>query len=196
MNGLELVSSRASGSERALARLACGALSRPGPRVLVGGLGFGYTLRAVLDSVSSGAVVVLTELFDAVVEWNRGPVSHLAGEAIRDPRVELLVTDVSDVLSRACDSFDAILLDVDNGPGALSVPSNHRLYNEQGIALARRALRGDGVLGVWSADPAPELEARLERAGFGVETHQVPARGSGNDPSHTIVLARQLPSRS
>lgn len=186
VDGRELMSSRAHGSEEEMAALAVGPTMG---RVLVGGLGLGYTLRAVLDRVSTEARVVVAEIVAAVVEWNRGPLSHLAGRPLEDARAEVDPRDVATVL-RTSPRWDAILLDVDNGPVALTRKANHGLYTPQGIAAAKSALRPGGVLAVWSAAPDKPFVSRLRKAGFTAEAIDVPARGKAGGPMHTIFLGR------
>ena len=193
LGGWELMSSRAHGSEQALAEIPLALLKGAGrtqPRVLVGGLGMGFTLRALLDALpESGGEVVVAEVFPAVVAWNRGPLAQLAGEPLEDPRVTVVEEDVAAVIERSRDRFDLFLLDVDNGPAALSLASNRRLYGAAGLTAIRRALADRGVLAVWSADPAPEFLKVLRRAGFEVTTETVRAhRGKGLH--HTLFLAR------
>jgi spermidine synthase len=196
VNGRELMSSRAHGSEAALAELACARLTggsgseSAAPRVLVGGLGMGYTLRATLDLLPATASVVVAEIVPEVVEWNRGPLAALAGDPLRDPRVTVEVGDVGALLRRTTTRFDAILLDVDNGPIALTRKANQSLYADPGLVLAKRCLRPAGVMAVWSAAPDDRFVRRLTRAGFAVETHDVPARGVAGGPKHTIFVGR------
>lgn len=189
VDGLELMSSRAHGSEESLAQLVCERIAgRHKPTVLLGGLGFGYTLRAALDDLPGDARVVVCELFEMLVDWNRGPLGSLAGRPLDDPRVEVLRRDVWQALqSRA--AFDAIVLDVDNGPWAFTVPANARLYSRSGLERIRRCLAPGGLLAVWSCDPSPEFEGRLARAGFAVEAVETAARPGGKGPRHTIFLA-------
>ncbi len=193
IDGAELMTSRGHGSETALAELACAAIAgQPAPRLLIGGLGMGYTLRAALDRLPTAARVVVAELVPEVADWNRGPLASLAGDPLGDPRVDLRIVDVADVLAAepgAGSGFDAVLLDVDNGPAALTRAANAGLYQTAGIALAVRALRPGGILAVWSADPCPELVEVLAGAGCTVEAIALPARGAGGGPEHTIVLA-------
>lgn len=187
VDGRELMSSRAHGSEESLARIGCRALQgRARPRVLVGGLGMGYTLRATLDTLPRDAEVVVAELVDAVVTWNRGPLAHLAGKPLEDPRVTVEVADVGALLRQPGPRFDAILLDVDNGPEGLTRRANHTLYTDAGLAAARRALRPGGCYAVWSASRHRDFVRRLGRAGFRVEVHDVRARDTGRSPLHTI----------
>jgi spermidine synthase len=193
VNGRELMSSRAHGSEEEMARLSLAGLAAAAGRevqVLVGGLGLGYTLRATLDLLPATARVVVAEIVPAVVDWNRGHLAHLAGRPLEDPRVGLNVCDVSAAM-RAGGRFDAILLDVDNGPVAMTRKANHTLYGPTGIATAKAALRPGGVLAVWSAHRDDKFVARLKRAGFpDVEATDVPARGVAGGPLHTIFIAR------
>jgi spermidine synthase len=196
VNGLELMTSRAHGSEDALARLACTGLQTPAPQVLVGGLGMGFTLRAALDCLPARASVVVAEVFPAVVEWGRGPLAELAGRPLEDPRVAVEVADVKQVLSSSCERFDAILLDVDNGPDALTLAANDDLYQARGLRSIHRALRPGGVLAVWSADPDQAFARRMRRCGFTVRCETVRARAHGKGPRHTIFLATRLGKRS
>ncbi len=189
VDGRELMSSRAHGSEEAMAHLACEGLAS-GARVLVGGLGLGYTVRAALELLPADAELVVAEIVPAVVEWNRGPLADLAGRPLDDRRVAVHEGDVGAAM-RTRGRFDAILLDVDNGPVALTRKANHVLYGPTGIALARGALRPRGVLAVWSAHRDDKFASRLRRGGFtSVEAVDVPARGRGGGPMHTIFLAR------
>ena len=189
VNGLELMSSRAHGSEEALARLVMARVRKPHPEILVGGLGMGYTLRAVLDVVPRQSRIVVAEIFPAVVEWNRADLAGLANAPLCDPRVTVQVTDVADVFAGCPSTFDAILLDVDNGPDAFTIARNKRLYGAQGLEQIRRSLRQQGVLGVWSADPDPPFERRLSKAGFQVQVETVPAYQKPKGPKHTIFIA-------
>lgn len=192
IDGLELMSSRAHGSEEALARLARDRMVRSkAPRVLIGGLGMGYTLSSALRSFPPKARIVVVELFASVVEWNRGPLAHLAGHPLRDPRVEVEVGDVAHCL-RSPSSYDAILLDVDNGPGGLTQESNHRLYTLRGLREIRRALTPGGVLAVWSPDASPGFAQTLRRAGLVSTRHEVSARGHARGPRHSVFLAWPL----
>jgi spermidine synthase len=181
------MSNRAHRSEEALGELACAGLSGA-PEVLIGGLGFGYTLRAALDVLPQAARVVVAELLPAIIEWNRGPLARLAGQPLSDPRVALQPGDVGDLIAAGEARYDAILLDVDNGPQALTDQGNHRLYGASGLAACRHALRDGGVLAVWSADPAPEFEHALAEAGFMPRAVDVSPRGTPDGPMHTILL--------
>ena len=195
--GRALMSSRQHGSEEALAAEALARMSpargqarRGSPTVLVGGLGLGFTLRAALDRLPQGARVVVAELVPALVEWNRGPVAHVAGRPLDDPRTRLQQGDVLARIAEAKGAFDAILLDVDNGPSAVAPASNDRLYGDAGVRACRDALRQGGVLAVWSAGPDEGYRARLERAGLEVQVRSVPAReGTSRGARHVVFLA-------
>ncbi len=192
VDGRELMSSRVHGSETAMAELGCAHLPRTqAAEVLVGGLGLGYTLRAALDHTGPHARVTVAEIVPAVVEWNRGPLAHLAGRPLDDPRAAVEVADVGEVIAGAHRRFSAILLDVDNGPAALTRAQNQRLYGPRGLQAIARALAPGGTVVVWSAsDDAPFAE-RLRRQGFALEIEHVPARGPGRPgPRHTLFVAR------
>jgi spermidine synthase len=194
-NGRPLMSSRLHGSEEALATLGCTAargLTRP--RVLVGGLGMGFTLRAVLDVLPSAACVIVAELVPAVIQWNREPLAALAGYPLRDPRVRIEVADVGFTLRANRGRFDAILLDVDNGPAAFTVGVNAGLYDNSGVAAAYAALCPRGTLAIWSAWEDKKFEQRLRFHGFTVEVVRVRARLKKGGPRHTIFLAHKGPS--
>lgn len=183
---LELMSSRRHGSEE---RLATETLRRvPCRRLLIGGLGLGYTLRAALDALPPEAEVVVAELVPEVVAWNQTFVSHLAGHPLQDPRVEVRQADVAEAL-REPSAWDAILLDVDNGPNAFTQNRNDGLYQSEGLFTARLALRPGGVLTVWSSSPDRQFEQRLSQHGFQVETLQVAAYPGSRD-KHTLFIAR------
>ncbi len=190
LDGLELMSSRAHGSEEILAQLACEGLERTkAPRVLIAGLGFGYTLRATLARMPDRARVVVCEVFSSLLAWNRQFLSELAGKPLDDSRVEAIRADVWELLD-GNRIFDAILMDVDNGPWAFTLESNERLYGDEGLGRIQSSLSPAGRLGVWSSDPAPQFERRLHRAGFAVKAVRVPARGRGRPgPHHTLFLA-------
>jgi spermidine synthase len=184
-----LMGSRAHGSEEALAELACRPLSqRPGARVLVGGLGMGFTLAAVLRELRPDARVRVAELLPAVVEWNRDWLAHLAGRPLDDPRVSLVVDDVGAAIRAARGAWDAILLDVDNGPNGLTRAGNDALYSARGLRSARVALRPGGVLGVWSVAADATFARRLEAAGFAVAESAVRARRTRGG-RHTLWIA-------
>jgi len=187
----ELMNSRLSGSEEALARLACERLaSAARPVLLIGGLGMGFTLRAALASLPANTAVTVAELVPAVVAWARGPLAPLFAGSLDDPRVSVIEDDVGRPIRGAQSRYDAILLDVDNGPEGLSRPGNDALYSAAGLAAARRALRPGGIFGVWSSAPDPRFTARLSASGLAVEEHRVRA-GRGRGSRHTIWLARR-----
>jgi spermidine synthase len=189
-NGKSLMSSRMHGSEEALAQFACRrARTLEQPRVLVGGLGMGFTLRATLDLLPRDAEVVVAELTSMVVEWNRGPLGPLAGHPLKDKRVRVDVSDVAVTLRSCSRRFDAVLLDVDNGPTAFTSSDNARLYDNQGLASARAALKSGGVLAVWSARDDRKFEQRLRYCGFTVDVQRVRGRLKKGGPRHTIFLA-------
>jgi spermidine synthase len=189
---IELMNSRLGGSEAALATLACGGLgSATRPRALIGGLGMGFTLRAALAALPAGAEVVVAELVPAVVAWARGPMAELVAGALEDGRVAVEVADVADVIGRGRGAWDAILLDVDNGPGGLGRASNDALYGHAGLAAASAALKPGGVLAVWSAVQDAGFVQRLRRTGFAVEEHHVRATGRKRGARHVIWIARR-----
>jgi spermidine synthase len=193
VDGCELMTSRASHSEQEMARLAVERLDRQvtSPRLLIGGLGMGFTVRAALDALPPGAHVAVAEIVPAVIAWNRGPLGHLARSPLEDRRVQLDLADVARVIANATSPFDAILLDVDNGPMGLTREGNQGLYSEAGLASARRALRGGGLLVVWSASPDARFERRFRQAGYAVEMLEVPARGpSAGGTRHTVFFGR------
>jgi spermidine synthase len=190
VDGAELMSSRAHASEERLAEAAL-AGARPDARVLIGGLGMGFTLRAALDRLGAGAEAIVAEIVPEVVEWNRGALAAVAGRPLEDPRVEVIVGDVGRVIREATVRFDAILLDVDNGPAALTRRGNQGLYGEPGLVAARRALRVDGgVLAVWSAGREAEFGRRMRRAGFEVTVVEVAARGERGGARHVVYVGR------
>jgi spermidine synthase len=188
--GKPLMSSRMHGSEQALATLGCRYLPREAPSVLIGGLGMGFTLRATLDLLPADATVVVAELMPAVVEWNRGPLAELADRPLEDARVRVDVADVGETIRASNRQFDAILLDVDNGPDAFTASGNVTLYGDRGLAAARRALRPRGTLAVWSAWENRRFQQRLRHAGFDVDVQRVRARLKQGGPWHTIFLGR------
>jgi len=187
--GIELMNSRLSGSEEALATLAFARIGdRPGARVLIGGLGMGFTLRAALAVFRPDAEILVAELVPAVIAWARGPLGELYGESLSDPRAKIHEGDVGAVIGREEAAFDAILLDVDNGPGGLSRKENDGLYSPAGLAAAKRALRPGGVLEVWSSTRDNGFTKRLKQAGYAVEEVGVRAH-KGRGARHVIWLA-------
>jgi spermidine synthase len=190
VDGTELMSTRRSSSEVRIAELACAHASGiRGARVLIGGLGFGFTLKAALAALAPDATVVMVEILEAVITWNRNPDFTLAATAMLDPRVTLLRQDVGDIIRESPGSFDSIVLDVDNGPAALSSAGNERLYDLEGLQFARAALRPGGCLAIWSAAGNPAFEKLMRRAGFAVELQR--CRAHGNSGSwHTLFIGR------
>lgn len=174
----ELMNSRLSGSEEALASLACDRIGdRPKPRMLIGGLGMGFTLRAALAGLGAGAELTVAELVPQVIAWARGPMAEVFGGSLEDPRVHVHPGDVGELIRDAKGEWDAILLDVDNGPDGLTRQGNDALYSAAGLAAANRALRPGGVFSVWSSAPDAAFTRRLKQAGFSVE--EVPTRANG-----------------
>ena len=193
--GRELMNSRVHGSEEALAELACARIAdRPRPRILIGGLGMGYTLAAALRRLPAEGRVVVAELVPAVIAWNRRVLGELAGRPLLDARVAVHEGDVAEILQAEPQAFDAILLDVDNGPEALARRDNNWLYARPGLQAAFKVLRPAGVLAVWSAAPHQSFSQRLRSVGFAVEELRVPARERRGGRRHTIWLAGRASS--
>lgn len=188
----ELMNSRLSGSEAALATLAAKQIEEVAkPHVLIGGLGMGFTLRAALTVLGSKARIVVSELVPAVVAWARGPMAQVFGDSLDDPRVSVRETDVAEIIRTHRSAFDAILLDVDNGPEGLTRKGNDALYNSTGLKAAKTALRPGGVLAVWSSGPNPAFAKRLGGAGFEVNEVNIRATGRGGGARHVIWIARK-----
>jgi spermidine synthase len=189
LDRIELMNSRLSGSEEALATLAADRIAgRAAPRVLIGGLGMGFTLRAALGCFPADATLVVSELVPGVVAWARGPMAELFAGSLDDPRVGIRIEDVGAIMREATAAWDAILLDVDNGPEGLTRGQNDRLYTHEGLAIARRALRRGGVLAVWSAFPDAAFARRLRDSGFAVEQATVRAHRGKKGAKHVIWL--------
>ncbi len=187
----ELMNSRVHGSEEALAELGCARLaSVAGARVLVGGLGMGFTLAASLKTLPASAVVTVAELIPEVVEWNRGPLGACAGRPLDDHRTRVHIGDVAELVAGSDSAFDAILLDVDNGPEGLTHVDNQRLYSLAGLRTLYRALGPEGMLAIWSAGPDPQFVTRLKKTGFHVAVRSVRAR-PGKGSHHTIFLGKK-----
>jgi len=185
----ELMNSRLSGSERALATLSLEKLAgRKSPHILIGGLGMGFTLRAALEAADDTAQITVVELVPAVIAWARGPMADLHGASLIDPRMTILEGDIGAAIRTETAGYDAILLDVDNGPDGLSRPSNDALYTAKGIGEAKAALTPGGVLAVWSSAPDAGFTRRLKQAGFATEEKPVRAHGKSG-ARHTIWLA-------
>jgi len=186
----ELMSTRMSGSEKALGVMTCQRLgARAAPRILIGGYGMGFTLRAVLAELGPDARIVVAELVPEIIGWARGPMEAMTQGCLDDPRVEVLIEDVGALIGAGVASYDAILLDVDNGPDGLTRPGNDGLYSARGLARARGALRPGGILSVWSAGADRAFSRRLIEAGFSVEEVSVRARENGKGPTHVIWFA-------
>ena len=186
------MNSRTHGSEDALAERTCDRLQNCSrPRLLIGGLGMGFTLAAALQHVGEQAQVVVAELVPAVVAWNKGPLGPLAGHPLQDPRVSVHEGDVAHLIKAGRQAYDAILLDVDNGPEGLTRKQNDWLYNMSGLSAAYAALRMGGVLAVWSAGPAQDFRQRLRKVGFEVEEVRVRAHGS-KGARHVIWFATRV----
>jgi spermidine synthase len=187
----ELMNTRMSGSEEALAVMSCDRLAAgQTPHLLIGGYGMGFTLRAALGRLPAQARVTVAELVPEIIAWARGPMAALTDGCLDDRRVTLVERDVAQVIAAARGSYDAILLDVDNGPDGLVRQANDGLYSMRGLAAARAALCPGGVLAVWSAGPDPAFARRLGAAGFAVEEVSVRARSNGKGPTHVIWFAR------
>ena len=186
----ELMNSRMSGSEEALAVMSCERLrGRGAPHLLIGGYGMGFTLRAALKALGADARVTVAELVPEILEWARGPMAALTDGCLDDARVTVVERDVAEVIAAGQRRYDAILLDVDNGPDGLVRDANDRIYSNAGLAAARAALRPGGVLAIWSAAPDPVFARRLRGAGFAVEEVAVRARSNGKGPRHVIWFA-------
>lgn len=187
LDGVPLMTSRLHGSEEALASLGCRNLSdRPGARVLVGGLGMGFTLAEVLRIVPADAAVLVAELVPAVRDWNLEHLGHHAGHPLRDPRVAVEIADVADVLFRAPGAFDAILLDIDNGPSAMTLESNAGLYGPEGLRAVAASLRPGGTVAFWSAYEDPAFPKRLAKPGLRVTEHPVSDRVGKKGSRHFV----------
>lgn len=190
IGGNELMSSRMSGSEEALAVMSCARLAgRKAVRLLIGGYGMGFTLRAALAALGPDARVTVAELVPGIIDWARGPMAELAAGALDDPRVELVVGDVAATIASGHGQYDAILLDVDNGPDALTHEANDRIYSAAGLAAAKAALTRGGILAIWSAAPDARFTRRLAAAGFRVDEVGVRARSNGKGARHVIWFA-------
>lgn len=188
----ELMSSRMSGSEEALAEMTLDRLSDPAnARLLIGGYGMGFTLRAALKRLGPKGWACVVELVPGIIDWARGPMAELADGCLDDPRTQLVMGDVGAEIARSRGSWEAILLDVDNGPDGLTRDANDGLYTMRGLEKARAALAPGGVLAVWSAGPDPAFSRRMRDAGFAVEEVQVRARSNGKGPRHVIWFGKK-----
>jgi spermidine synthase len=189
----ELMGTRMQFSEEQLARLTLEQLRVPAPRVLIGGYGMGFTFRAALEIAPAKAQIVVSEIVPEILDWARGPLAELTGECLDDPRGQVVLRDVAELIDEAGQGrrYDAILLDVDNGPDGIVRDDNDRLYTRTGLAKAREALNPGGILAVWSAAPDPSFTRRLKDAGLAVEAREVRARPNNKGPRHTIWFARK-----
>jgi spermidine synthase len=188
----ELMNSRMSGSEVALAEMTCERLGSGGaPHILVGGYGMGFTLRAALAMLGPDARITVAELVPEIIEWARGPMAALTAGCLDDPRVELLLGDVAAAIGAGVARYDAILLDVDNGPDGLTRKSNDWLYTMSGLTKAKVAVKSDGILAIWSAAPDTAFARRLKDTGLLVEEVTVRARSNGKGAKHVIWFARR-----
>ncbi len=192
----ELMSTRMRGSEEALATMTLDRLQgKAAPNLLIGGYGMGFTLRAALARLGPQGRVTVAELVPEIIQWARGPMAEVAAGCLDDPRVTLRMDDVGDAILLAPDPFDAILLDVDNGPDGLVRPENNRLYGKAGLHNARKALAPGGVLAIWSAERDDKFVRRMESVGFTVDEVEVRARydanGKGKGPRHVIWFATE-----
>ncbi|MEO5577947.1 MAG: spermidine synthase [Sphingomicrobium sp.] len=185
----ELMNSRMSGSEEALATMTIERLGKRDGHLLIGGYGMGFTLRASYNALSSKGKITLVELVPEIVSWAKGFMATLTGDSFDDPRLELVIGDVADSIRSG--SYDAILLDVDNGPDGLTRNANDRLYSAHGLATAKAALRPGGILAVWSAAPDRHFARRLSEAGFAVDEVTLAARSNGKGPRHTIWFGQK-----
>ncbi len=187
----ELMNSRLGGSEAALATLAWAPIrDRPAAHLLIGGLGMGFTLRAALAEAGPQTQITVTEILPAVVAWAKGPLSGVFEDSLADPRVKIVEADVAALIADGRQQpYDAILLDVDNGPSGLVRRANDRLYDSAGLAAAARALRKGGVLALWSAAPDDGFARRLRQAGYGVSESRVRAYGHRGGPRHVVWVA-------
>lgn len=192
VNGQGLMNSRRHESELELARLGCAHLStHESPRVLIGGLGMGYTLRQSLDMLGPGASVVVSELLSAVADWNREYLKELNSQPLDDKRTRLIIGDIIPLIAQSSGQFDAILLDVDNGPSAVTDSGNQHLYSQAGIQACRRALRKSGSLAIWSSEPSKTFEQLLMKCGFHVRRYKGKAHKDGNSKPLYIWVAAE-----
>jgi spermidine synthase len=191
LGGNELMSSRVRGSEEALAVMTCERLRNvASAHLLIGGYGMGFTLRAALAALGPSARATVAELVPEIIAWARGPMAALTRDCLDDPRVRIVAGDVGASIAQAVNAYDAILLDVDNGPDGLVRAENDQLYSTRGLATAKAALKRGGVLAIWSAAPDAAFTRRLKHAGFDVEEATVRARGGGKGARHVIWFAK------
>ncbi|MEM8726012.1 MAG: MnmC family methyltransferase [Pseudomonadota bacterium] len=191
----ELMSTRMQFSEEQLAELTLEKLGRAAPRILIGGYGMGFTLRRALELLDDRAEAVVAEISHSIIEWAEGPMAEITGDSMSDPRLDLKICNVSAMIDDAndgtCEKYDAILLDVDNGPDGLVRYDNNRLYSRTGLGKARDALKPGGILSVWSAAPDHAFKRRLKEAGFAVEERRVRSRPNNKGAHHIIWFAQK-----
>lgn len=193
----ELMNSRVFGSEQALATMSIDRLeNKAAPHILIGGYGMGFTLRAALQNLSDRAEITVAELIPDIIDWARGPMQNLTQNCIDDPRVTIAISDVRDVIANAAKNensrYDAILLDVDNGPDGLTQADNDSLYSDKGLLAAKAALNKGGILAIWSAHEDHKFTKRITRCGFKVEEQMVRARDNGKGARHNIWFAQKI----
>ena len=191
----ELMSTRMQFSEEQLAELTLDRLEMDAPRILIGGYGMGFTLRAALKRMGEGGEAVVAEISEKIVDWASGPMAELTGDSLSDPRLDLKICDVAalidDAIDGTCEPYDAILLDVDNGPDGLVRADNNRLYSRTGLGKARDALKPGGILAVWSAAPDPSFRRRMKEAGLDVEERSMRSRPNNKGAHHVIWFGRK-----
>lgn len=193
VDGYELMNTRVHGSEDALAELACSRLKElQRAHILIGGLGVGFTLAAVLRSIGPRAKATVAELVPEVVDWNRGELGAAAGHPLRDPRAIVVTGDVARVIRKSRDTFDAIVLDVDNGPTSLVARGNNRLYTVDGLRAAHEALRAEGILAIWSSADDPAFTKRLNQNGFAAAIHKIGSSGRNRGPRYWVWVAKRV----
>ena len=193
VDGYELMNTRVHGSEDALAEIACAKLKDPTrAHVLIGGLGMGFTLAAVLKSIGPQGKATVAELVPEVVDWNRGPMGGASGQPLGDPRTVVEVADVAEVIRRSRDVFDAILLDVDNGPSSLVAKGNDRLYTVSGLRAAHAALKANGILAIWSSADDPAFTKRLNQNGFAATIEKIGSTGRSRGPRYWVWTAQRV----
>ena len=191
----ELMNSRRSGSEEALAEIVCERLKHQSrPSIIIGGLGMGFTLRAALAALGSDARIVVAELVPAIISWARGPMTEIFGDCLTAHRVRILEQDVRLSIDAASQAFDAIILDVDNGPDSLTNNTNSALYDAEGLRRARAALRPGGMLAIWASGPDPRFSRRLRKSGFAVDEITARSSQSRRGARHTIWIASRTDS--
>lgn len=189
IDGQELMSTRQYHSEQVLAQVICKKYTRPDSQVIIGGLGFGYTLMAALETLPESSSVQVVELMECVIRWNENPELPLGAQHLENPRVKITHSDVLSVLQRTKPrSLDAIILDVDNGPEAMTTNSNQSIYSRNGLMIAKSALRPGGTLGIWSASPCKTFEKAMKATGFRLEVTKVKARANDKGPWHTLFI--------